>query len=75
MFYKAIGVKQHCAYTQTEVRSRNADSFLGDVFKDGPQPTGLRFCMNSATMEFIPKADLEKRGYGVYAVQFSEQKH
>lgn len=57
----------------TEVRSRNADSFLGDVFEDGPGPTGQRFCMNSAAMAFIPKADLEKRGYGAYAALFSDE--
>ncbi|MZQ81235.1 peptide-methionine (R)-S-oxide reductase MsrB [Paenibacillus sp. 5J-6] len=55
-----------------EARSRDADSFLGDVFKDGPGPEGLRFCMNSAAMEFIPKADLEKRGYGKYTALFRE---
>ncbi|OBZ15768.1 peptide-methionine (R)-S-oxide reductase MsrB [Bacillus sp. FJAT-26390] len=57
-----------------EVRSRDADSFLGNVFKDGPQPMGLRFCMNSAAMDFVPKVDLVKRGYGAYATQFNKQK-
>ncbi|KKI90022.1 hypothetical protein WQ54_23140 [Bacillus sp. SA1-12] len=71
---KNVVLKRKGLLMGTEVRSRNADSFLGDVFKDG-QPTGLRFCVNSASMEFIPKADLEKRGYGAYAAQFSEQKH
>ena len=77
-FYKPIGdiVEKRDAthgMVRVEVRSKLGDSHLGHLFDDGPKPTGLRYCINSASLRFVPVAELDKQGYGRFQSLFARR--